>query len=306
MSSSREESPDWLRSFKAQNHSVVTLSSSSDSSPNNSPVREEDNQHEELAVNVLQDKDPNPDAVLIDDRGEPPVNKARSAKASKNKKKVENETLQKGDLYEGETAEAEILEKQAVDPQVSSRLPLVFSEKVQRSKALVECEGDSIDMSGDVGAVGRIAISDTPNGSHEMLLDLKGTIYKTTIVPSRTFCVVSFGQTEAKVEAIMNDFIQLKPHSNVYESETMIEGTLDGFSFDSEEEGDKMPKPSARQSNKKNENEDDPTDPTDAKSNGKAEKSLGVLKKKGKTTVKRPKMGGRKAQVSKKAKKSKK
>lgn len=35
-----------------------------------------------------------------------------------------------------------------------------------------------------------------------------------------------------------------------------------------------MPKPSARQSNKKNENEDDPTDPTDAKSNGKAEKSL--------------------------------
>eukprot|EP00268_Persea_americana_P043904 TRINITY_DN4425_c0_g2_i1.p1 TRINITY_DN4425_c0_g2~~TRINITY_DN4425_c0_g2_i1.p1 ORF type:complete len:209 (-),score=51.50 TRINITY_DN4425_c0_g2_i1:458-1084(-) len=172
-------------------------------------------------------------------------------KHQKNKKKVENETLQKGDLYEGETAEAEISEKQAVDPQVSSRLPLVFSEKVQRSKALVECEGDSIDMSGDVGAVGRIAISDTPNGSHEMLLDLKGTIYKTTIIPSRTFCVVSFGQTEAKIEAIMNDFIQLKPHSNVYESETMIEGTLDGFSFDSEEEGDKMPKPSARQSNKK-------------------------------------------------------
>lgn len=32
----------------------------------------------------------------------------------------------------------------------------------------------------------------------------------------------------------------------------------------------------------------------------------GVVKKKGKTPVKRPKMGGRKAQVSKKAKKSKK
>lgn len=27
-----------------------------------------------------------------------------------------------------------------------------------------------------------------------------------------------------QIEAIMNDFIQLKPHSNVYESETMIEG----------------------------------------------------------------------------------
>lgn len=40
-------------------------------------------------------------------------------------------------------------------------------------QALVECEGDSIDLSGDMGAVGRIIISDTP-GSQEMYLDLKG------------------------------------------------------------------------------------------------------------------------------------
>lgn len=84
--------------LQAQNHPVVTLSSSSDSSPNNSPLREEDNHHEDPAVDVLQDNDPNPDAVLIDHGGEPPVNKARSAKASKNKKKVENETLQKGTI----------------------------------------------------------------------------------------------------------------------------------------------------------------------------------------------------------------
>ncbi|RVW41298.1 DNA-binding protein BIN4 [Vitis vinifera] len=150
------------------------------------------------------------------------------------------------------------------EPQVSSSgLPLVLSEKVHRSKvgkyfvlvigfhfsiekaasleispfwkavgksffvslqALVECEGESIDLSGDMGAVGRIVILDTPSRNHEMFLDLKGTIYKTTIVPSRTFCIVSFGQSEAKVEAVMNDFIQLKPQSNVYEAETMVEG----------------------------------------------------------------------------------
>ncbi|GJS56538.1 vicilin-like seed storage protein [Tanacetum coccineum] len=34
---------------------------------------------------------------------------------------------------------------------------------------------------------------------------------------------VSFGQSEAKIEAIMNDFIQLKAQSNVYEAETMVE-----------------------------------------------------------------------------------
>ncbi|THG20768.1 hypothetical protein TEA_003842 [Camellia sinensis var. sinensis] len=42
--------------------------------------------------------------------------------------------------------------------------------------------------------------------------------------------------------AAMNDFIQLKPQSNVYEAETMVEGTLDGFSFDSNDDTDKMPK----------------------------------------------------------------
>lgn len=119
---------------------------------------------------------------------------------------------------------------------------------------MIECDGDSIDLSGDVGAVGRIVISNSPNGNQDLLLDLKGTnksislvsfmyyviwfltrqgiftnkgfeinvrvillhanyskyfthliiiftyiltgtIYKSTIVPSRTFCVVSYIQT---------------------------------------------------------------------------------------------------------------
>lgn len=66
----------------------------------------------------------------------------------------------------------------------------MLPEKVSRSKALVECEGESIDLSGDMGAVGRVIIAETPSKEPEMFLDLKGTIYKTTVVPSRTFCVV--------------------------------------------------------------------------------------------------------------------
>ncbi|KVH88402.1 hypothetical protein Ccrd_023903 [Cynara cardunculus var. scolymus] len=127
--------------------------------------------------------------------------------------------------------ERETTEKQTGPYISSSRLPLVLADKVQRSKALVECEGESIDLSGDLGSVGRVVISDSPSGNQDIFLDLKGvhyfscgTIYKTTIIPSRTFCVVSFGQSEAKIEAIMNDFIQLKPQSNVYEAETMVEG----------------------------------------------------------------------------------
>ncbi|XP_027161118.1 DNA-binding protein BIN4 isoform X2 [Coffea eugenioides] len=178
----------------------------------------------------------------------------------------------------------------------SSRLPLVLTEKVQHSKALVECEGDSIDLSGDVGAVGRVVISDDSSGNHEILLDLKGTIYRTNILPSRTFCVVSFGQSEAKIEAIMNDFIQLKPQANFYEAETMVEGTLDGFSFDSEEEVDNLPKALNNQG-------EGAMEQCKGKIRQKAEKVSGALQKQSKTgggkKVKRKAQAPRKSRTKK-------
>ncbi|XP_017699782.2 DNA-binding protein BIN4-like isoform X2 [Phoenix dactylifera] len=184
-------------------------------------------------------------------------------------------------------------------PTISSRLPLVFPDKAQCSKALIECDGDSIDLSGDVGAVGRIVISNGPAGNQEMLLDLKGTLYKSTIVPSRTCCIVSVGQSEAKIEAIMNDFIQLEPQSNVFEAETMIEGTLDGFFFDSEEEADKLPKFSVHQSDQKNEKGDQPDMKTQI------DKSSGIVYKKAKTTARPSKKAARKSQSLKRTKKKK-
>ncbi|KAH9321610.1 hypothetical protein KI387_016249, partial [Taxus chinensis] len=126
------------------------------------------------------------------------------------------------DIDDALVADEDIPEKR-MEPRVASRLPLVFADKVHRSKALLECEGEALDFSGDVGAVGRLVVSKTSTEDDEILLDLKGTIYKTTIVPSYTFCVVNFGQSEAKIEAIMDDFLQLQPHSNVYATETMIE-----------------------------------------------------------------------------------
>ncbi|CAM8908964.1 unnamed protein product [Rhodiola kirilowii] len=145
---------------------------------------------------------------------------------SRRKSKKEEESISN----KGEDPTVGIPEEEVVDlhtePTVgSTTMPLVLPEKVQRSKVLVECEGDSIDMS--------------------------GTMYKTTIVPSRTFCIVNFGQSEAKIEAIMNDFIQLKPQSNVFLAETMVEGTLDGFSFDSEDEAERVLKPTAAQNGEK-------------------------------------------------------
>ncbi|KAL2921580.1 DNA-binding protein BIN4 [Bienertia sinuspersici] len=188
--------------------------------------------------------------------------------------------------------------KQTVPVGNSSTLPLVLPEKIHRSKALVECEGESIDLSGDMGAVGRVIISETSSKESEMFLDLKGTIYKTVIVPSRTFCVVSVGQSEAKIEAVMNDFIQLKPQSNVYDSETMVEGTMEGFTFDSDDEADKMTKDVNGDKNEGAEEQ------PNKKTKGKAEKKSvkpGATKKKGKDVGgKQPKR--RKPQAPKKGK----
>ncbi|XP_016695800.1 DNA-binding protein BIN4 [Gossypium hirsutum] len=279
----------------AANHLIWTLSSDSESFPGHSPQRKE-------KVSLSQESGEASDPVLTGRANRSPLKKTSKGKSPKKGVKARGQTPKKeknvkddAKITENdvnvETAE-EAFEKH-IEPHVStSRLPLVLSEKVHRSKALVECEGDSIDLSGDMGAVGRIVVSGSASENHEMFLDLKGTIYKTTIVPCRTFCIVSFGQTEAKIEAIMNDFIQLKPQSNVYEAETMVEGTLEGFSFDSEDEAEKMPKAIPHQTDQN----EDIDGQMNGKSKGRADKTSMVSRKRGKT-------GGGKSQPAKKARK---
>ncbi|KAL5664478.1 hypothetical protein ACJX0J_024586, partial [Zea mays] len=253
---------------------MVTLSSGSDASPGNSLSRAHEDNHEEGSLSTA---------------------KRKNAQQTKTKKTKDAGTKTGADQAGNGDAEDDVQDK-LTGNSVSQRLPLIFPDKVQRSKALIECDGDSIDLSGDIGAVGRIVVSNGPTAKQDLLLDLKGTIYKTTIVPSRTFCVVSYvpnpsrdllfcdgvltldvfsfqvsvGQSEAKIEAIMNDFIQLEPQSNLFEAETMVEGTLDGFTFDSDEEGDKLYEPQANQ-NDLNNNEDEGQ--PKAKTKRKAEKT---------------------------------
>ncbi|RLN08925.1 DNA-binding protein BIN4 isoform X1 [Panicum miliaceum] len=265
---------------------MVTLSSGSDASPGNSPSRADDANHEENSLSTP---------------------KRKGVQQTKNKKPkvagTKSDPDQIGDTLENQEGVAEDeMQDKLTGNHASQRLPLIFPDKVQRSKALIECDGDSIDLSGDIGAVGRIVVSNGPTGSQDLLLDLKGTIYKATIVPSRTFCVVSVGQSEAKIEAIMNDFIQLEPQSNLFEAETMMEGTLDGFTFDSDEEGDKLPESQAYQNDQNNEDDGLPK----AKTKRKAEKQVGKAPKKAKVAGKAPKKGVRKTQPAKRTRKAKK
>ncbi|KAH9724532.1 dna-binding protein bin4 [Citrus sinensis] len=205
----------------APKSSILALSSDSESCKDSSLLREE----KEFQ---FQGKEMDEDAALTGRDEKTSVKKVSKEKSPKKGKKspkkekdVLNNVKRKGN-NDHEDAEEDIAEKQA----------LLFMQ------AFVECEGESIDLSGDMGAVGRILVPGTAEGNHVMFLDLKGTIYKTTLVPSRSFCIVSFGHPEAKIGAIMNDFIQLKPH---------YAGTLDGFLFDLEDESDKLAKATPHQ-----------------------------------------------------------
>ncbi|KAK4362824.1 hypothetical protein RND71_018065 [Anisodus tanguticus] len=242
---------------KEPNPPVCTLSSDSESPHDGSSIKVEEVLDKELLMHDAKATKKEENNVLSKKKS--PKKKTKKEEQEK-KIKLEN---QLNEEKEGmDVVEENILEKQSGPNLSSSRLPLVLPEKVQRTKvneaecsdylgvevitmALVECEGDSVDLSGDVGAVGRIIISDGPSGNHEMLLDLKGKLW--TIRSKGLFlsCLLINLLFLSMVEAIMNDFIQLKSQSNVSDAETMVEGTLDGSTFDSDE-AENLPRPASQ------------------------------------------------------------
>ncbi|XP_038894663.1 DNA-binding protein BIN4 isoform X2 [Benincasa hispida] len=322
----KEVKPEEHTDHENSKHSVWMLSSDSESCPDNNFIKENYSHHEELsecATSQFQGRGRDENAGLRFTEGKSKSSKVSNKKSPKKqvksqvctsvKEKIINSETNKGGLmlegseyYVRNGEDVDIIEKDALDgcngpPVSSSRLPLVLSDKVHRLKALVECEGTSIDLSGDMGAVGRVVVSDS-SSKNELCLDLKGTIYRAAIVPSRTFCIVNFGQSEAKIESIMNDFIQLKALSKVDEAETMIEGTLDGFSFDSEDEAEKIPKVTSSPTD-----QNEPVEGLNTKSKNKPEKSSGRKRVKIGGKLQAPKKTRKKVQGSKtKSTKSKK
>lgn len=105
----------------------------------------------------------------------------------------------------------------------ASERTIVFPEdtrKLKVAKALVQCNDPELDLSGEIGAIGRLRC----NGQQDITLDLKGKIYTARILPSASFAVVSVGDKEARVESIMNDFLELKEQGTLFNTESIVEG----------------------------------------------------------------------------------
>ncbi|GAY42573.1 hypothetical protein CUMW_067940 [Citrus unshiu] len=181
MSGSREESPDWLRSFQAPTHSVLTLSSDSDSDSSHNGNGDGGKNIAELTFEkhmepFVRISVPSLLGILkifieyllkLSHALVKKVSKEKSPKkglkSPKKEKDVVNNVKRKGN-NDHEDAEEDIAEKRSMLNVSTSTLPLVMSEKLQRTKALVECEGESVDLSGDMGAVGRILVPGTLDG----------------------------------------------------------------------------------------------------------------------------------------------
>ncbi|KAF2574090.1 hypothetical protein F2Q70_00000404 [Brassica cretica] len=100
----------------------------------------------------------------------------------------------------------------------------------------------------------------------------------------------------------MNDFIQLTPVSNVYEAETMVEGTLEGFSFESDDEGNKNAKTASKPPDDQS---GDTAEVTKGSGKAKAKSENVVGKKRGRPTKEKQQQPAKKARSSSAPKKTK-
>ncbi|KAL0746798.1 hypothetical protein Bca101_028800 [Brassica carinata] len=301
-SSSREGSPDWLRSFQPPTTtSLLSLSSSSESAPEDSPFRESE------TISSLPLPDDTEATTIVDSKTKlvtkQVFSRKKKADATLNLEEKqdgnkaygeENSTKLKNDLggddsvwlvssdseppssdpisqkviiLTEEDEDLVILDKE-VEPAVK-KAPKKKSPKKNSAQEISEDKDTDSIVADEVttdkntkpssGSSSKLPLfscrqSTVVNKSSELyhrhhpgrVLGLKGMSPIPLISPASLFMLllampaepdrtdyVNVGQSEAKIEAIMNDFIQLTPVSNVYEAETMVEGTLEGFLFDS-------------------------------------------------------------------------
>jgi hypothetical protein len=122
----------------------------------------------------------------------------------------------------------------------------VLSDRLAKAKVICELEGegDAVDLEGDAGAVGRFysqrgeGAAGAAAAADELRLDLKGVVYEARVVPSATCMIVKLEGGEARVEAVMNEYMVLRREALPLEDDG-DGGYADGFTFaeDSERSG---------------------------------------------------------------------
>ena len=101
-------------------------------------------------------------------------------------------------------------------------LPLVAASKLDDNTVLVQACTASLDLSGDIGAVGRVKVDSTG-----LSLDLKGSLFKCGIVDTNCLCAVTVLDEEARVTAQFDQVVNLSLDTETFgDSERLLSGML--------------------------------------------------------------------------------
>jgi hypothetical protein len=104
-----------------------------------------------------------------------------------------------------------------------SSLPLTTAPKIDQNLVLVQAQADAFDLSGDVGAVGRVKVDHTG-----VYLDVKGVLYSCGIHEINTVCVVSVGDDDARITAVLDEALTLHQDQTIFNAgEHLVSGILD-------------------------------------------------------------------------------
>jgi hypothetical protein len=110
--------------------------------------------------------------------------------------------------------------------ELPSRLPLILGPQLKQDVCLVQFKSSEIDLSGDSGVVGRMSFHEPS----KVCVDLKGLVYRGEVAPTNTsFLVVNMGPTEAKVESVIHNHLQLHYFGNVLHMESRLDDS--GFAM---------------------------------------------------------------------------
>lgn len=106
---------------------------------------------------------------------------------------------------------------------VRSSMPLVAAAKLDENLILTQAGSSGLDLSGDVGAVGRVKVDESG-----VSLDMKGALYTCDVVDTNTVCVVAVGEDEARVTAVFDQVLALTEDTVAFGgNEMLISGVLE-------------------------------------------------------------------------------
>lgn len=216
------DDPDWVKSFtperKRNGRGIGERNDNSDPKTSADAVwsaGESDNQDIDLLDDSISADQTKSQEVAIEVK-----NDVISEGSAVDRSAVGNAAVEGLVGSQGETSAGETSRRVG---KAKSTLPLLAAPKLDENLVLVQSQTEGFDLSGDVGAVGRIKIDD-----RGLQLDIKGLLYSCDVYDTNSICVVTLGDDEARVSAVIDEAVTLWEDTTLENgAEQLVSGQLD-------------------------------------------------------------------------------